>query len=65
MGVRGSILSVGAAGMAAAVAVGAFALVGLRDGGDSRREVDRLGEALAHAQTMEYYNADVSGWQVA
>ena len=65
MGVRGSILSVGGAGMAAAVAVGAFAIVGLQDGGDARQQVDRLGDALGHAQTMEYYNADVSGWQVA
>src|SRR5919199_680400 len=65
VGVRGSILAVGAAGMAAAVAVGGFALSGLGSAGDARDEVSRLGEALGHAQTMEYYNADVSGWQVA
>ncbi|RBY92212.1 methyl-accepting chemotaxis protein [Blastococcus sp. TBT05-19] len=65
LGVRGSILSVGAAGVVAAVAVGGFAIVGLQKGGEARHEVDALGDALAHVQTMEYLNADVSGWQVA
>ena len=42
IGVRGSILAVGAAGMAAAVAVGGFALSGLGAAGEARHEVGRL-----------------------
>jgi methyl-accepting chemotaxis protein len=65
IGVRGSILAVGAAGMVAALAVGGFALAGLRGAGQTRDEVDALGEARSHTQQIEYYNGDVSGWQVA
>ncbi|MGY1834778.1 methyl-accepting chemotaxis protein [Blastococcus sp. SYSU DS0510] len=65
IGVRGSILAVGAAGMAAAVAVGGFALAGLGSAGEARHHVADLNDALGHAQRMEYYNADVSGWQTA
>jgi methyl-accepting chemotaxis protein len=65
IGVRGSILAVGAAGMAAALAVGGFAITGLGGAGEARGRVNDLNEALGHVQAMEYYNADVSGWQVA
>ncbi len=64
MGIRGKILAVGAAGMAAAIAVGGFAITGLHGAGESLDEVNALNEALGQAQSMEYYNADVSGWQV-
>jgi methyl-accepting chemotaxis protein len=65
LGVRGKILAVGAAGMAAAVAVGVFAINGLGSAGDSLDQVSELESAASFAQTIETFNADVSGWQVA
>jgi hypothetical protein len=65
IGVRGQILAVGTAGMVAAVAVGAFALNGLGSAGDSRNDVAALQGAATFAQTIETFNADVSGWQVS
>src|SRR4051794_9068682 len=65
IGVRGQILTVGAAGMAAAIAVGAFAISGLGSAGDSLNEVSELESAASFAQTIQTFNADVSGWQVA
>jgi methyl-accepting chemotaxis protein len=65
LGVRGKVLSVGAAGMAAAIAVGGFALVGLGQAGTARAKVDALHAAVSATQEVEYYNGDVSGWQVA
>jgi methyl-accepting chemotaxis protein len=59
------ITAVGAAGMAAAVTVGGFALAGLGSAGDARMRVDELARAVSHVQEIEYYNADVSGWQTA
>ena len=64
-GVRGKILAVGAAGMAAAIAVGAFAINGLGSAGESLDEVSEMESAVSWAQTIETFNADVSGWQVA
>ena len=64
-GVRGKILAVGTAGMVAAVAVGAFAISGLGSAGDSLDKVSELETAASFAQTIETFNADVSGWQVA
>jgi methyl-accepting chemotaxis protein len=64
-GVRGKILAVGAAGMAAAVAVGAFAISGLGSAGDSLNKVSELENAASFTQTIQTFNADVSGWQVA
>jgi methyl-accepting chemotaxis protein len=58
------IAAVGAAGMAAALVVGVFALLGLDGGGAARSKVNDLNHALDVAQKIEYYNADVSGWQV-
>jgi methyl-accepting chemotaxis protein len=49
--------------MAAALAVGGTAIVSARAAGDARHEVEALNQALDHAQKIEYYNADVSGWQ--
>jgi methyl-accepting chemotaxis protein len=65
LGVRGQILAVGAAGMAAAVAVGAFAINGLGSAGESLDQVSQLEAATSFVQAIETYNADVSGWQVA
>src|SRR3712207_8030706 len=65
IGVRGQILAVGAAGMTAAVVVGAFAVNGLGSSGDSLDEVVALDRAASFAQTIQTYNADVSGCQVA
>jgi methyl-accepting chemotaxis protein len=65
IGVRGMITAVGAAGMVAAITVGGFALVGLGAAGDTRDTVIALGDARSHTQQVEYYNGDVSGWQVA
>jgi methyl-accepting chemotaxis protein len=64
-GVRGKILAVGAAGMAAAIAVGTFAINGLGSAGESLDEVSAIESAVSWAQTIETFNADVSGWQVA
>src|SRR6476646_10035226 len=65
VGVRGMITAVGAAGMVAAIAVGGFALVGLGAAGKTRDTVSALGDARSHTQQVQYYNGDVSGWQVA
>jgi methyl-accepting chemotaxis protein len=59
------LTSVGAAGMVAALVVGGFALVGLSSAGKARTEVDALHQAVSRTQEVEYYNGDVSGWQVA
>jgi methyl-accepting chemotaxis protein len=64
LGVRGKILSVGAAGMAAAIAVGAFAINGLSSSGTSLDEVSALENAVSYAQTIQTYNGDISGWQI-
>ncbi|CAA9230766.1 MAG: Methyl-accepting chemotaxis sensor/transducer protein, partial [uncultured Blastococcus sp.] len=65
LGVRGSILGVGAAGMAAAITVGAFAISGLGSAGESLEDVSELQGAVSFVQTVETFNADVSGWQIA
>src|SRR4051812_28101662 len=65
LGVRGKILAVGAAGMASAIVVGGFALSGLTGAGDSLSTVNALNGALDHAQNIEMFNADVSGWEIA
>ncbi|MBN1094544.1 methyl-accepting chemotaxis protein [Blastococcus sp. TML/M2B] len=65
LGVRSKILAVGAAGMAAAVAVGGFAIAGLGSAGDSLDEVTALADAADFVQSVQTYNADVSGWQVS
>ncbi|RBY80942.1 methyl-accepting chemotaxis protein [Geodermatophilus sp. TF02-6] len=65
IGVRGKILAVGAAGMAATLALGGFGIAGLGDAGATLDEINSLETALGHAQRMEYYNADLSGWQVS
>jgi methyl-accepting chemotaxis protein len=65
LGVRGMITVVGALGMVAAILVGAFALNGLGSAGNARHRIDELRLVLSHTQEIEYYNADVSGWQTA
>ena len=65
LGVRGSILAVGAAGMAAAIAVGGFAISGLSDAGHALDEVSQVENAATYAQKIGTFNADISGWQVA
>ena len=65
LGVRGMISAVGAAGLIAATAVGGFGLAGVRSAGDTRADVAALQGALSHTQEIEYFNADVSGWQTA
>ena len=65
LGVRGKILAVGAAGMAAAIGLGTFAMGELGDSGDALERVGAIGQALSHVETIKYYDGDVSGWQVA
>ena len=65
LGVRGKILAVGAAGMAAAIGLGTFAMGELSDSGDALERVGAIGQALSHVETIKYYDGDVSGWQVA
>src|SRR6476620_4808173 len=65
LGVRAMIGAVGVAGMVAAVAVGAVAVHSLQSAGDTRAQVDALQQARSRTQEIEYYNGDVSGWQVA
>src|SRR6476661_6786205 len=65
LGVRGMIAAVGVAGMLAALTVGGFAVQGLGNAGDARATVHALQEARSRTQEIEYYNGDVSGWQVA
>ena len=65
LGVRGKILAVGAAGMAAAIGLGSFAVVQLSDAGTALKHVGEIGQALSHVETIKYYDGDVSGWQVA
>jgi methyl-accepting chemotaxis protein len=64
LGVRSTILAVGAAGIVAALAVGAVAFGSAAAAGTARQQVDELNRALDVAQKIEYYNADVSGWQI-
>ncbi|SDD58259.1 methyl-accepting chemotaxis protein [Geodermatophilus telluris] len=65
VGVRGSVLAVGAAGMAAAVLVGGFGLSGLQDAGATLDEVSSLDAALSSVQDIETSNSDVTGWQAS
>ena len=65
LGVRGKILAVGAAGMAAAIGLGSFAVVQLSDAGTALENVGAIGQALTRVETIKYYDGDVSGWQVA
>jgi methyl-accepting chemotaxis protein len=65
LGVRGQILAVGAAGIAASIAVGGSAMSGLGDADRARDEAARLQDALASVQEVETSNADVTGWQTA
>ena len=65
LGVRGMIVAVGAAGMVAALTVGGFAVLGLGQAGDARAKSEALEAARSRTQEIEYYNGDVSGWQVA
>src|SRR6476646_9267969 len=65
LGVRGMITAVGAAGLVAAILVGSCALVALSGAGHARTAVDALNQARSGTQEIEYYNGDVSGWQVA
>jgi methyl-accepting chemotaxis protein len=59
------IASVGAAGLLAAATVGAFALSGLGSAAQARDRVAALEGVRSHVQEIEYFNADVSGWQTA
>ena len=43
LGVRGKILAVGAAGMAAAIGLGTFAMGELGDSGDALEQVETIG----------------------
>ncbi|WP_448615010.1 methyl-accepting chemotaxis protein [Modestobacter sp. URMC 112] len=65
VGVQNAILAVGAAGMAAAMVVGGFALTGLTAAGETLDEVGRLEDALTAVQEVQTSNADVTGWQTA
>ena len=65
LGVRGKILSVGAAGVAAAIGLGTFAMGELSSSGTALDNVAGIGAALSHVETIKYYDGDVSGWQVA
>jgi methyl-accepting chemotaxis protein len=50
--------------MVAALAVGGFGLAGLSSSGDARDRVVELSQALDHARQIEFYNTDISGWQL-
>jgi methyl-accepting chemotaxis protein len=65
LGVRGMILTVGAVGTVAAIVVGWFGLNGLSSAGNARAEVQRLSDVRSHTQEIEYFNADLSGWQTS
>ncbi|SFL60132.1 methyl-accepting chemotaxis protein [Geodermatophilus ruber] len=59
------ISAVGAVGMVAALGVGGLALGGFSSDGETRQEVAALNDVFSRAQTIEYYNADIVGWQSA
>jgi methyl-accepting chemotaxis protein len=65
VGVRGSILAVGAVGMAAAIGVGALGMTALDAAGTTLDEVDALRDALSTVQDIETSNSDVTGWQAS
>ncbi|RLV51183.1 methyl-accepting chemotaxis protein [Nocardioides mangrovicus] len=65
LGVRGKVLLVGAVGVVAALIVGA---VGAQFAGRSQsdaRQIARLEKLSTAVRTINFYNADVTGWQVA
>jgi methyl-accepting chemotaxis protein len=59
------ITGIGAVGMIAALVVGGLALGGFSSAGTAREKVATLDDVLSRAQTIEYYNADIVGWQSA
>src|SRR3954452_2765148 len=65
LGVRGMIIAVGAVGLAAAIIVGWVGLSGLNSAGMARGDIQKLNDVQMHTQEIEYFNADVSGWQTA
>ncbi len=65
LGVRASVLAVGAAGMAAAIGVGAFGIYELEEAGQSLHHSHALQAALSTIQDIETSNSDVTGWQAA
>src|SRR3954471_21163389 len=65
LGVRGMIVAVGAVGTVAAIVVGGVGLSGLSGAGEARDHNQKLNDVQVHTQEIEYFNADVSGWQTA
>jgi methyl-accepting chemotaxis protein len=65
LGVRGMITALAAIGITVALAVGTFGVAGLHKANNGLHRVNELAHAFEDVQRMEYYNADLSGWQVS
>ena len=65
LGVRLTMLLVGAVGVVAALVVGASALVGFGQDRTSLHEVTGLQQVVDSVSRIETLNSDISGWEVA
>ncbi|GAB2729544.1 methyl-accepting chemotaxis protein [Nocardioides pakistanensis] len=64
LGVRGKILLVGAIGVLSAVAIGQVAVGSIKDLRDIAEEMHDLENLSVAVQNVNFYNADVTGWQL-
>ena len=65
LGVRGQILLVGVAGVVAALIVGTVALTSAARSEATAQQLHELQELSGEVEEIQFFNADVSGWQVA
>ncbi|SDD20192.1 methyl-accepting chemotaxis protein [Nocardioides lianchengensis] len=64
LGVRGKILCVGAVGVVAALLVGVIGIQNARSSESHARDVQELQGLVAAVKEVNFYNADVTGWQL-
>ena len=62
---RGKILAVGAVGIIAALVVGIIGIGAARTSASHARQVQDLQQLVTAVKQINFYNADVTGWQLA
>jgi methyl-accepting chemotaxis protein len=65
VGVRGKILTVGAVGIVAALLVGVIGVTNARQAKTTATHLQALQHLVSDVKEVNFYNADISGWQVA
>ncbi|GAA1132067.1 methyl-accepting chemotaxis protein [Nocardioides aquiterrae] len=65
VGVRGKILIVGAVGIVAALLVGVIGVSNAREAKTTATQLHALQQLVSDVKEVNFYNADISGWQVA